>query len=261
MTSPQETRRLFGELNRPDFKTNVRHRAILRKALELFPAADLEVIFNRPIKMRVTMGSAFAINQLGRIHTHYVQNDRLVSRQTPIPDAAARQALRAYRDAYDRYFMKKGNEYRICDAQAKSELQAAEQAWHDWVVPYLAARSTTSCPDWALQPLPGLQRVRIPRARAAEPQAVMGAGRASTSLPTPPPSYPIHSPGSPAHVRFGTRLRPIDLSDNSSKALRAPKTPKKHKFLGVIDIEEEEEEDVLRPRKRQRFLGIVDLTN
>ncbi|KAJ6582150.1 hypothetical protein B0H19DRAFT_1252281 [Mycena capillaripes] len=30
--SYQETRRLFGPLNRPDFKTNVRHRAVLRKA-------------------------------------------------------------------------------------------------------------------------------------------------------------------------------------------------------------------------------------
>jgi hypothetical protein len=157
--------------------------------------------------------------------------------------------------------MKKGNEYHIRDAQAKSGLQAAEQAWHDWVVPYLATRGTAGRPDWALQPLPGLQRVRITHARAPEPQAAMGAGRASAGLPTPRPSYPIHSPASPARLRFGTRLRPIDLSDDSSEALRAPETPKKRKFLGVIDIDEEEEEDVMRPRKRQRFLGIIDLTN
>jgi hypothetical protein len=53
LLSFQETRRLFSPLNRPDFNTNVRHRAILRKALELFPPEDLQAIFDRPIKLRV----------------------------------------------------------------------------------------------------------------------------------------------------------------------------------------------------------------
>ncbi|KAJ7827411.1 hypothetical protein B0H13DRAFT_2373841 [Mycena leptocephala] len=235
MTSPQETRCLFGELNRPDFKTNVRHRAILRKALKLFPAADLEAIFNRPIKLRVTMGSAFAVNQLGRIHTHYVQNDRLVSRQTPIPDAAARQALRAYRDAYDRYFMKKGNEYRIRDAQAKSELQAAEQAWHDWVVPYLAARGTTGRPTGLCSHSPDFKEY------ASHAHAHPNHKPSWVRVVPQPVSPHLH----PAIPSIHPALLPV------SEALRAPKTPKKRKFLGVIDIDEEEEEDVLRPRKRQ----------
>lgn len=56
LISYQETRRLFGLLNRPDFNTNVRHCAILRKALELFTPEELEVIFESPIKLRVAMG-------------------------------------------------------------------------------------------------------------------------------------------------------------------------------------------------------------
>lgn len=69
----QETRRLFGPLNRPDFNTNVRHRAVLRKSLELLSAADLEATFGRPIKLRVVMGSALTFSQLGQIKTSYVR--------------------------------------------------------------------------------------------------------------------------------------------------------------------------------------------
>jgi hypothetical protein len=73
MITPQETRRLFGAVNRPHFKTNARHRAILRKALELFPAEDLQATFGRPIKLRVAMGSADNFTALGKIQAHYVR--------------------------------------------------------------------------------------------------------------------------------------------------------------------------------------------
>jgi hypothetical protein len=72
LTSSRETRRLFGPSNQPEFNTNVRHRAILRKALELFPAEELEEIFQQPIKLRVAMGSAFTFSQLGKIKTNFV---------------------------------------------------------------------------------------------------------------------------------------------------------------------------------------------
>jgi hypothetical protein len=68
----RETRRLFGPSNQPEFNTNVRHRAILRKALELFPAEELEEIFQQPIRLRVAMGSAFTFSQLGKIKTNFV---------------------------------------------------------------------------------------------------------------------------------------------------------------------------------------------
>lgn len=70
--SAEETRRLFGPSNRPDFQTNVRHRAILRKALELFPPQELETIFGTPTKLRVAMGAVFTFGQLGMIKAHYV---------------------------------------------------------------------------------------------------------------------------------------------------------------------------------------------
>ncbi|KAJ7659373.1 hypothetical protein B0H17DRAFT_1209636 [Mycena rosella] len=126
--SIQETQLLFGPLNRPDSNTNVCHRAVLRKALELFSIRELATIFGRPIKLRVVMGSASTFSQLGKIQTHHVHNGRLVSRETTVPDAEARRALRAYCDTYDTYFMKQGNIYRVRDKQAMAALQAAEQA-------------------------------------------------------------------------------------------------------------------------------------
>ncbi|KAJ7798830.1 hypothetical protein B0H13DRAFT_2391420 [Mycena leptocephala] len=245
LISSGETRRLFGPSNQPEFNTNVRHRAILCKALELFPAEELEEIFQQPIKLRVAMGSAFTFSQLGKIKTNFVRNHRLVSRETRPLDLEARTALRDYRDAYDAYFMKTGNTYAVRNTGLKSVLQAAEQTWHDWVVMYLAARSRPGHPDWALQPLPGLRRVHIapPPAPAPTPTSTPRArGRAFPTLPTPPPS-------SPASVL-------IDLSHIDNEPARPAQ---KRKFLGLVDISDDEE-DAGRPLKKVDFSGVIDLT-
>ncbi|KAJ7720674.1 hypothetical protein DFH07DRAFT_784333 [Mycena maculata] len=290
--SAQETRRLFGASNRPDFETNVRHRAILRKALELFPTQELATIFDTPTKLRVAMGAASTFACLGTIKANYVRvvlvsclqhypltdtrqmhDGRLVSRETPAPDLEGREALRVYRDAYDTYFKKKGNDYAVRNAHAKHVLQAAEQVWHDWVVRYLAARGRPGRPDWALQPLPGFERVRVTPAThpVPLPRAIAPASRAATStmqtpsrrrpqlaLPTPPPSSPFRSPA--AASRVGSRMRPIELGNNHEDAGHLPR---KRKFLGVIDIsdsEAEEEEDT-RPQKKMKSLGVIDISD
>ncbi|KAJ7865793.1 hypothetical protein B0H13DRAFT_2561822 [Mycena leptocephala] len=181
-----------------------------------------------------------------RLTRHQMRNDRVVSYETPPPDLEAREALRAYRDAYDAYFMSRGNDYAIRNAAAKSALEAAEQTWHDWIVPYLAARGTPGRPDWALQPLPGLQRVRVARAPAPArtPTSTPRAQRRQfPSLPTPPPSSPA-----PVH---------IDLSHIDEPA----RPPQKRKFLGEIDISDDEADFAVRPRKKAKFLGYIDLTN
>ncbi|KAJ7215082.1 hypothetical protein GGX14DRAFT_392337 [Mycena pura] len=134
MISPQETARLFGPLNRPDYNTNLRHHAILRKSIELYSPEHLEAIFHHPVKLRVKTGSISAERQMGKIYTHYAQNDCLISHETPIPDAEAQEELRAYCVGYDAYFMKKGNTYRIRNVHAKPAAQAAEQRWHDFMV-------------------------------------------------------------------------------------------------------------------------------
>ncbi|KAJ7863689.1 hypothetical protein B0H13DRAFT_2564525 [Mycena leptocephala] len=249
--SAQETRRLFGPLNRPYFDTNVRHRALLRKALELVPPEQLAEVFHQdPTRLRVAMGSAFTFSQFGKIKTNFMRNNRLVSYETPPPDLEARQALRTYRDAYDTYFKKTGNTYAVRNAGLKSFLQAAEQTWHDWVVPYLAAHGMPGRPDWALQPLPGLQRVRVAPAPgpARTPSSTPRVHRRRfLTLPTPPPSSPA-----PIH---------IDLSDIDEPARPA----QKRKFLGEIDVSDDEDEDdsesAVWPRKKAKFLGYIDLTN
>jgi hypothetical protein len=73
-TSYQETRRLFGPIYRPYFDTNVRHRALLRKALELFIPDDLYEIFSgNPTSLRLTMGNAYTLLQFGKITSNLVR--------------------------------------------------------------------------------------------------------------------------------------------------------------------------------------------
>ncbi|KAJ6479355.1 hypothetical protein DFH09DRAFT_1108133 [Mycena vulgaris] len=233
MISFQETRRLFGPVNRPARNTNICHRAILRKALELFSEQELLAVFTEPIRLTVVMGSALTSNQLGKITTHYrsgltsaqQHNGHLVARETDTPELEARVALRAYRDAYDLYFMCRRNDYTICNAQALPVLQAAEQAWHDWIVSYLAARDRPTRLDWALQP------PTRPRAHSAE-AACSG----------------VSSRTSGARAAVGSRLRPIELVDSDEEA---PRLPEQKTFLGVVDISDSEEEDA-HPRKKRR---------
>ncbi|KAJ7656617.1 hypothetical protein B0H17DRAFT_1146160 [Mycena rosella] len=289
----QETRRLFGPVNRPDFKINVRQHAVLHKAIEIVHPDELQAVFGQPTRLQVGMGTGLATREFGKIKSNFMHNGTLVSRQNAPPPGPAQQALCAYLAAYDTYFMKPGNDYRVRNANAISVLQDAEQAWHDWVVPYLATRNMPGRSPWALQPLPGLQMVRrAPRAALPAPSAPRHA-RAPSVEAAPAPSTPRRTrapgveatpaPSTPRRVRapgarapnieaasapstphcarapVGSRLRPIVFHDNDGKD--TPRRPEKRKLLGVIDISDSEEEEAARPPKRLRSLGVVDLTD
>ncbi|KAJ7078195.1 hypothetical protein C8R44DRAFT_754943 [Mycena epipterygia] len=261
----QLTVRLFGPSNSPDRQTNARHRALLRKGLELFTPEVLQTVFMKTNRLRLDMGSGMNTNQFGTIRTNFVDfsTNRLVTRETETPDPASRQALAAYRAAYDEYYKKQGHDFVIRNPGALRVLQAAEQAWHDYIVPYRAARRMGVRPEWALQPLPGLQRVRVDVVSARAPDA----RRPQLAFPTPPPTSPAAhgtpiGPRLPALVPVGSRLLPVDLT----------KTHKRKREL-VIDISGSEDE---RPRKKPKtrkslgvvvdltkeinFLGVIDLT-
>lgn len=192
-----------------------------------------------------------------------MHNGRLVSRETPSPNLEARQALGAYRDAYDTYFKKQGNAYTVRNAHAKHVLQDAEQTWHDWVVPYLAARGRPGRPNWALQPLPGFERVHVtpPHQPALAPRAATSTvqtprrRRAQFALPTPPLSSPVRSPA--ARPPVGSRQRPIELAHDHEDGVHVPK---KRTFLGVVDISDSEEEEA-RPKKKTKFHRVIDLSD
>ncbi|KAF8162249.1 hypothetical protein K438DRAFT_2069989 [Mycena galopus ATCC 62051] len=212
----QETRRLFGEFQ-PDWKTNVRHRAILCKALELFTTEQLVATFGpRPLRLQVAMGKAGTFSQLGKIRCNYVHNNRLVSLETDTLPLEARQRLQDYAAVYNAAFMSRANDYAARHPHARADLQVAEQAWHDWVVGY----QPRPRPDWALQPLPGLQMVRVAgparrvpipipiahhvvmpvpiapaRVTVAVPITPTRPRRSLIPLPTPPPSSPISEAG------------------------------------------------------------------
>ncbi|KAJ7617705.1 hypothetical protein B0H17DRAFT_1220018 [Mycena rosella] len=128
--SPQETHRLFRPINRPNLKINVHQRAGLRKVLELVHPDELQAVFGQPPQLQVGIGTGYTYREFGKIKTAFVRNGALDL-----------------------------NDYRVPNSHALSVLQDADQAWHDWVVPYLAARNMPGRPAWALQPLPGLQMV------------------------------------------------------------------------------------------------------
>ncbi|KAJ6552462.1 hypothetical protein DFH09DRAFT_1085946 [Mycena vulgaris] len=269
-TSYQETRRLFGPVYRPYFDTNVRHRALLRKALELFTPDDLYEIFSGdPTSLRLTMGNTYTFLEFGKITSNFVLNYRLVRRGTPAPDLEGRLQLAAYRDAFDAHFKPQGNNYAVRDAEAKDALQAAEQAWHDFITIYNQDRGIADRPAWAFEPLPGFQRVRgapsvaVPRRRRPRVAAVARAPVAAlSSLAITPASgaatrtsYPALPPlAATPPAPLGSRLRPFNVDQHY-----VPRTPVKRP-LAVIDISSSDEED-LRPRKKPFHLGTVDLTD
>ncbi|KAJ7040852.1 hypothetical protein C8F04DRAFT_1177815 [Mycena alexandri] len=282
--SAQETRRLFGPVNQPHSDNNVRHNAVLRKAIELYTAEELAEIFGRPISLRAAMGSAYTFYQLGKIRANLMINGRLVRRETDPPSLDARHHLLSYRNA--------GNTYAIRNVHAKAALEAAEQVWHDWIVAYLAAHGIPGRADWALQPLPGLRRVRIAPApapfapapaRAAMnflgfidisddediPRVATASTRARVALPTPPPSSPAPThidlsqlDEQPARLPTPPPSSPAPTHIDLSQLDEQPARPAvKRKFLGVVEISDDDEEDASRPPKKARSLGYLELTN
>ncbi|KAJ7659374.1 hypothetical protein B0H17DRAFT_1209637 [Mycena rosella] len=118
-------------------------------------------------------------------------------------------------------------------------------------------------PDWALQPLPGLHRV---------PRTPAPTRCAQQAFPTPPPSSPVRGdararapalipvdPRLPALIPVGSRLLPIDLTSNVGE--RLPKKRKISAILDVSDIIDVSDSEDETPCKKNRFLGVVDLTN
>ncbi|KAJ7782181.1 hypothetical protein B0H14DRAFT_2630826 [Mycena olivaceomarginata] len=251
----QDRRRFFGPSNAPADDTNARHRAFLRKALELHTQKGLQQDLIRTTKLRLAMGSGINANQFGKIITSFVRNDQRVMRETDPPGPASQKILQDYRAAFDLCFYKRGKDLSIRNHHALPALQAAEQAWHDYIVPYRAARGMGPHPEWALEPLPGMERVQEVRAPAPDRR------RRQLAFPTPPPTSPTRGetpvsigPRLPALFPAGSRLRPIDLTGDIVDR-HVPKMTNKRKRSPSIEVEE-------RPRKKAKvkFLGFVDLT-
>ncbi|KAF8206122.1 hypothetical protein K438DRAFT_1756241 [Mycena galopus ATCC 62051] len=156
----QEIRCLLGPY-RPAWNTNIRHNAILRKVLKLFMLPELVLIFGpAPSQLRVAMGTNFTAGQLGKIQSNYL-----------------------YIAVFNTLFYKKGNDYRVRNPTAWPLLQAEEQSWHDWIVEYFRRPR----PAWALEPLPGLQRVHVTApARIAGPPPIL-----HITAPVPCVAFPV----------------------------------------------------------------------
>ncbi|KAJ7640609.1 hypothetical protein B0H17DRAFT_1148943 [Mycena rosella] len=233
--SEQETCHLFGTTYAPDAKTNPRHRAFLRKAIKLYPTQELLTVFaGQPTRLRLAMGSGTTSSQFGKTITSF----------TDPPEVASQRTLGAYHTGFDRCYNWRGNELTIRNPRGLPALQEAEQAWHDYIVPYRAARGMGPRPAWALEPLPGLQWVQM-----------------QLAFPTPLPTSPAANRTSvgaclPAVVPVGSRWLPIDLTGDNQCL------PEKRKRSATIVVSDSEEEHLHKKTKKatkNKFLGFIDL--
>ncbi|KAF8146555.1 hypothetical protein K438DRAFT_1974567 [Mycena galopus ATCC 62051] len=223
------TRRLFGNF-RPHDELNLRHLAALRKVLEVVGEATVMEILQRRTGLRMVMGTGGTAYRLGTIYTSRV-NGRLVTREYAV-ERAVRNQLAAYLAGYDFTYRKQGLTYLLLDPLSdhpRGALQEAEQAWHDWVVPYLAERGRVR-PEWALEPLHGMQRVRV-----APPRGLKRKRYA------PPPPQP--APSGPGSSRLLAIRVPDDESDAAPRPRRRPvkNLPKRSStarlvHLGTLDL-------------------------
>ncbi|KAJ7210268.1 hypothetical protein B0H12DRAFT_1242756 [Mycena haematopus] len=251
----QEVRRLFGSLNRPDYRKNVRHRALLRKALELFRPEELQAVFGQPTRLTVVMGTPRTVDEIGQIKSQYLRNGRLVTLETDPPASEARNHLHQYLNAYDAYFMKLGDDYRIRNPGG------------DHVRIGLYSHSLGFGPYESRCPRRCLLHHTFDFGRRAS-RCFHVSNLLASNLQHPLASRFQHA-SSPALVPGSSRLDPIDIADDTSDdeiedisddETEAVRQPRKRKFLGIVDISDDEE-DVENPRRRLRFLGVVDLTN
>ncbi|KAF8214447.1 hypothetical protein K438DRAFT_1749566 [Mycena galopus ATCC 62051] len=195
------TRRLFGNF-RPHDELNLRHLAALRKVLEVVGEATVMEILQRRTGLRMV-------------------NGRLVTREYAV-ERAVRNQLAAYLAGYDFTYRKQGLTYLLLDPLSdhpRGALQEAEQAWHDWVVPYLAERGRVR-PEWALEPLHGMQRVRVAPPRGLKRK------RYAPPLPNPPPAAQDPAASSLSVFPMMSRMRPLVLVVGPSRTCQRGRPPR-----------------------------------
>ncbi|KAJ7028233.1 hypothetical protein C8F04DRAFT_1266135 [Mycena alexandri] len=263
MAANRERRRIYaiyGDRYAPDPERNVRHGAVWRKSTELHPVELLQDTFGLSSKkLTVGMGTNYTHYELGTIKGHI---------------------------EVEVVFKNKGNDYAIRHAAALPLLQAAEQAFHDFVVPFRAARGMGPHSESALEPLPGLQRVvtvlpaAAPLVRAAALVPIAGPPPAQTppstplgrrrytqfpGLPSPPTSSadnspspasppPTSSPARSSSAGPSSARNIIDLThiDDDDEPRAHPANKRNFVHLGTIELTDDEDEDA-RPHKKAKF--------
>ncbi|KAJ6525513.1 hypothetical protein DFH09DRAFT_1328875 [Mycena vulgaris] len=260
----QDIRLRFGRLVRPDFKTNVRQQAVIRKLVEFFGLEHAQECVGQLTRLQAVMGTAHTFHEFGKLKVNFIHNGHLVARETDPPPLEIQTQLRGYLASYNAYLMKHGNDYTVRNPAAKSQLQDAEQAWHDCIVPSLAARGLGPRPDWALEPLPGLRRVRIAPAPAAT------SARAPAHAPAPPrargpppirlhtdpcprsPSCPLPNPSHHSSQPFPPLLSTLPTTP--------PNSPARSTAPEVIDLTHIDYEPARRAPKR-RFPEVIHVSD
>ncbi|KAJ7016298.1 hypothetical protein C8F04DRAFT_1202668 [Mycena alexandri] len=262
MVNHAETIRLFGVTLGPDRDTNARHRAVLRKILEIHTLDYLRTLFGdgNLRKLRLDMGTNSRPTELGRIQVSEF-NPRTgrysTTKKTDTLDPDVLERIVKYIAVYDALYKRQGDEYIVRNKHVLLAMQAAEQAWHDLIVQYRAAHGLPSRPEWALEPLPGLARV-------------------TSQVRTPAPRLPHTPPATAPRARRTAntdpalaRTAPPALRRAAPRLDRTPPTriPVKRSFGEIIDISSDEDEQLPPPPKKKKRTSraaiegdVIDLT-
>lgn len=92
MSVTRDIRRLFGPRYAPEASRNVRHAALMRKAIELQPQAVLEDRFGfSSNKLTVVMGTNFTQSKLGMIQSSTVRTSPCYAIALPADNSPERQ--------------------------------------------------------------------------------------------------------------------------------------------------------------------------
>ncbi|KAJ6489142.1 hypothetical protein C8R45DRAFT_1143709 [Mycena sanguinolenta] len=244
MNTIDEICRYYGPKFRPHKNTNLHHRVFLQKSVELLTERQVEEGLERYMQLTAVMGTGGNGHCRSMVLTSREVNGKRDNREGPTPSCEVWFQLGAYLDAYDRCFQKQGNKFRRLERANLVILQNAEQ--------------------WALEPLPGLARVRVaptpsrgvkrkrpqdtePKKKkiAKTPGVVMSVKSASTSGTEPIPDPISATTAYPAEFRLPTppalsTSPPSCKRQRLSKASAGPNTIPQS-VLRLLDIEADED--------------------
>ncbi|KAJ7189964.1 hypothetical protein GGX14DRAFT_408416 [Mycena pura] len=158
---PQLVARCFPVECSPSHKVNTPGFAMLRKMVELVTCPVLLAELGSLVNLSMCMGTRKTASQYGRIIRSYIWRpltnfQGVQTNFTAIPSEDVQKRIRRYHKAICACYKKTGDDFIIVNIGALQVLQNEEQRWHNWIVREFHGRRR---PNWALEPLPGLDRV------------------------------------------------------------------------------------------------------
>ncbi|KAJ7212717.1 hypothetical protein GGX14DRAFT_393605 [Mycena pura] len=148
-------------------KVNAIGLAVIRKCIEVIGVAQLLRELRRLHGLQMRMGTRATEDEYGRIVASYQNQSKtsahiyqgVTNVQTAIPAPKIQQYIRDYHDVLRGYFKCTGDSFVVKNPAMRLRLEEAEETFHKRI---LELNTGQRRPEWALQPLPTLRRIRSP---------------------------------------------------------------------------------------------------